>query len=256
MSKRRLFCSRKRLADGVFTVTGEEAHHGVTVCRLRPGDEVYVFTEQESEFRCEVVSARKGQLTARIVGKLTDQVESSLEITLIQALPRSAKLEQIIVHATELGLTTLIPVRCERSFAAAKLDRLRRMALEAAKQSGRRRIPRIAPPVALEELDIDQFDGALKLLACERPCAGSLSKIAREHKGENSAVVAAGPEGGFSEAEMRRLLDAGFACVSMGPRVLRTETASLALIAALQFLFGDWEPPGGAEAECQGDDSR
>jgi 16S rRNA (uracil1498-N3)-methyltransferase len=249
MSRHRLFCSRKRLVDGVFTVTGEEAHHGATVCRLRKGDEVYVFTEQGSEFRCELVSTGKGRLQARIVEKLDDEVESPLEITLIQAVPKAAKLEQIIVHATEMGLTRLVLASSERSFAGERLERWRRLALEAAKQSGRRIIPRIEQPVPLEEIDLGRFDGALKLLACERPCAGSLRGIVGEREGIEAVVIAAGPEGGFSESEMSRLLDAGFLCVSMGPRVLRTETASLALMAAVQCLLGDWEPRGG-QRQC------
>ncbi|HUX05764.1 MAG TPA: RsmE family RNA methyltransferase [Acidobacteriota bacterium] len=250
MSRHRLFCSRKRIVDGLFTIAGEEAHHGVNVCRLRPGDEVFVFTEQGSEFRCEVEAARKGQLKARIIEKLTDEVESPLAITLIQAVPKAARLEQIIVHATELGLSRLVLVQSERAFRGERPDRWRRMALEAAKQSGRRMIPRIEPAVPFDKLDFDGFTDSLKLLACEKPCAGSLSRIAAEHGGVGSVVIASGPEGGFTEAEMRRLLEAGFLCISMGPRVLRTETASLALMAAVQCLLGDWEPKGGAEPQC------
>ena len=250
MSRHRLFCSRRRLEEGVFTISGEEAHHAVNVCRLRPGDEVFVFTEQGSEFRCEVTAARKGMLQARILEKLEGEVESPLEIVLIQATPKAAKLEQIIVHATELGLSRLVLARSERSFAGERLERWRRMALEATKQSGRRAIPRIEPAVPLEELDLAQFDGSLKLLACEQPCAGSLADLAEEHRGIGSVVLAAGPEGGFTPAEMKHLLDGGFRCVSMGPRVLRTETASLALIAALQCLLGDWQPEGGIPPKC------
>jgi 16S rRNA (uracil1498-N3)-methyltransferase len=249
MSKRRLFCSRKRLVDGVFTITGEEAHHGVTVCRLRQGDGVFVFTEQGSEFRCEVISTGKGRLQVRIIEKLDNVVESPLEITLIQAVPKAAKLEQVIVHATELGMTRLVLVTSERSFAGDKPERWRRLALEATKQCGRRVIPRIEPALPLDELDLAQFSGSLKLLACEHPCAGSLTQIAIEHKGVESVVIAAGPEGGFTDGELRRLIESGFLCVSMGPRILRTETASLALISAVQCLLGDWTPPGG-EPQC------
>ena len=242
MSRRRLFCSRKRLEEGVFTIAGEEAHHGVNVCRLHAGDEVFVFTEQGSEFRCEVVSARKGQLQARILEKLTNEVESPLELTLIQAAPKAARLEQIIIHGTELGLNRLVLVRSERSVAVAdRPERWRRLALEATKQSGRRRIPIVEPASPLAELDLTGFEESVKVLACEQQCAGSLKKLIGDHAGAKSAVVAAGPEGGFTREEMRIFIDAGFACVSMGPRILRTETASLAILAALQYELGDWE---------------
>ena len=258
MSRRRLFCSRKRLEDGVFTVAGDEAHHGVVVCRLRPGDEVYIFNERGAEFRCEVVSARKGQLKARVVEKLEDAVESPLELTLVQALPKAAKLEEVIVRGTELGLNRLLTVRSERSAGAVgvrgeKPERWRRLALEATKQSGRRLIPIIEPPVALDKLDLEQFTGSLKILACERPCAGSLRELVREHRESGSppsAIVAAGPEGGFTEAEMRRFLDAGFRCAGLGRRTLRTETASLALLAALQYELGDWETDRTGDPAC------
>ena len=299
MSRRRLFCSRKRLEDGVFTVAGDEAHHGVVVCRLRPGDEVFVFTERGVEFRCQVVSARKGQLKARVVEKLEDAVESPLELTLVQALPKAAKLEEVIVRGTELGLGRLLTVRSERSAGGGgggggggRPERWRRLALEATKQSGRRMIPVIEPPVPLEKLDLEQFSGSLRILACERPCAGSLRELVRQfppggRPGAASpglrprpcrepapppappaapaapalsdtpapslapaAVVAAGPEGGFTEAEMRRFIDAGFRCVGLGRRTLRTETASLALLAALQYELGDWETGRAGDPAC------
>jgi 16S rRNA (uracil1498-N3)-methyltransferase len=241
VSRIRLFCSRKRLEEGVFSITGEEAHHGVTVCRLKAGDEVFVFTEQGSEFRCEVVSARKGMLKAKIVEKLEDVVESPLQVTLVQALPKAAKLDEIIVRGTELGLGRLIPVRSERSFGGReRVDRWRRLALEAAKQSGRRIIPRIEPPVPLTELDMTQFTDSLRLLACEQPCAGSLRTLLDKKRDQKAVTIAVGPEGGYTVEEMRLFTAAGFLCVSMGHRTLRVETASPALIAALQYELGDW----------------
>lgn len=251
MSRRRLFCSRKRLEEGVFTVTGGEAHHGATVCRLRSGDGVYIFTERGDEFRCEVVSTGRGRLKARVVEKLENLVESPLDVTLIQALPKAAKLEEIIVRGTELGLNRLQPVRTKRSFAGTdKLERWRRLALEATKQCGRRIIPKIEPTVPLQDLDLKQFSDSLKILSCEHPCAGSLKSLLAGQSGKTSVVVASGPEGGFTEDEMRLMLNAGFTCVCLGPRILRAETASLALLAALQYQLGDWEPGDEDKPAC------
>jgi 16S rRNA (uracil1498-N3)-methyltransferase len=243
MSVRRLFCSRRKLEDGLFTITGDEAYHGATVLRLRPGDDVRVFTEQGSEFNCRVVDTGKGRLRAEILEKMTDVVESDVHIVLIQALPKAAKLEQIIVHGTELGMTRLVPVVTERSVARGeRRERWRRMALEATKQSGRRRIPFIEPLMPLDSLDLDQFGDALRLVAAEPPHTGSLQELLRAHAEIDleSVVVAVGPEGGFEQRELDWLIRGGFSPFTMGPRILRTETASLAAMAAIQYELGDW----------------
>lgn len=242
MSETRLFCSRKRLEDGVFTVTGEEAYHGATVMRLKAGATVNIFTEQGSEFLCRVLTTGKGQLRAEIIEKLQDTVESGLELILIQGLPKAAKLEQIIVHGTELGLSRLYPVVTARSVSSGeRRDRWRRMALEATKQSGRRRIAEIEPIIRLDELDLGRFSDALKLVAAEPPLTGSLREILSSAGAVAQVVLAVGPEGGFEAAEIEQFIEAGFHPFSMGPRVLRTQTASLAAFAAIQFALGDWD---------------
>lgn len=228
--------------DGVFTITGDEAHHGVAVLRLKKGDAINIFTEQGSEFACSVLSARKGQLTAKIVEKLENRVESLLELVLIQALPKAAKLEHIIVHGTELGMTRLVPVITKRSVATGdRHDRWRKMAMEAAKQSGRRRIPVIEPVSRLEQLDPARFDDSLRLVAAEPPNTGSLKELLAGKDEIKSVAIAIGPEGGFEADELERLKQAGFAPFSLGPRILRTQTASLAVFSVLQYVLGDWE---------------
>ena len=242
MSIRRLFCSRRRIEDGVFTVGGDEAYHGTTVLRLRKDDEVRIFTEQGSEFLCRVMATSKGQLRAEILEKLEDVVESPLQLHLIQAMPKAAKLEQIIVHGTELGMTALHPVFCERSVKTGeKRERWRKLALEAAKQSGRRHIPFIHPATKLTELDFAQFDGFLKFVAAEPPLGGSLRQIVETEESATGAVVVIGPEGGFASSELEFLTERDFKPFTLGPRILRTQTASLAVFAVLQYLLGDWD---------------
>lgn len=241
MSIRRLFCSRKWIEDGVFSVSGDEAYHAIRVLRLQTGDKINIFTDQGSEFLTEVVSTGKGKLNAKIVEKLENIVESPLELTLIQALPKAQKMEQIIVHGTELGLTKLIPVVTKRSIAKGeRRDRWRRLALEATKQCGRRMIPAVEPVTKLSALDFEQFKDSLCLIAAEPPYTGSLEAIMAESDGPKSVVVVVGPEGGFAEEEVEQLIDKGFKPFSMGPRVLRTQTASLSVFSVLQSRLGDW----------------
>jgi 16S rRNA (uracil1498-N3)-methyltransferase len=248
MSEMRLFCSRKRLEDGVFTIIGEEAHHGVTVLRLKPGDAVNIFTEQGSEFACRVLTAGKGTLRAEIGEKLTNTVESDFDLILIQALPKAMKLEKIIVHGSELGLTQLFPVITARSVASGdRRDRWRRLALEATKQCGRRRIAEIEPVERLEKLDLSRFAGCLRLIAAEPPWKGSLKEILSATGNISAVALAVGPEGGFAPEEFEKFLAAGFAPFSMGTRILRTQTASLAAFAAIQFALGDWDRSGNSD---------
>ena len=241
MSIRRLFCSRRRIEDGVFTISGEEAHHGLKVLRLRQGDDVFIFTEQGSEFLCSVLSTSKNQFKAQIVEKLGNTVESPLTINLIQGMPKAAKLEQIIVHSTELGLDRMYPVITERSIKTGeRRERWRRLALEATKQSGRRAIPFIEPITHLEKLDFQAFDNGLKLVAVEPPEGGSLDDILQAHPRCSEVTVTIGPEGGFTGEEIDFLIDKSFLPFTIGPRILRTQTASLAIFAILQFELGDW----------------
>jgi 16S rRNA (uracil1498-N3)-methyltransferase len=244
VSRHRIFCSHRRLKEGCFTVAGDEAHHAVTVLRLKPGNDVYVFTEQGSEFHCRVVRAGRGQLRAEIVEKLGNEVEPPLELILIQALPKAAKMEQIIVHGTELGLTRLVPVVTQRSLARGdRRDRWSRLALEATKQCGRRRIPAVDGVVELEGLDLGQFSKSLCLVAAEPPNADSLKEILAGRREVSSVAIAVGPEGGLTPNEFAMLLEAGFLPFSMGPRILRTQTASLAALASIQYELGDWDLP-------------
>lgn len=241
MAKYRLFCSRRRIEEGVFTVGGEEAHHAIKVLRLKNGAKVNIFTEQENEFICEVVAVGKGQLKAKIMEKLENRVESHLKINIIQGLPKAAKLEQIIVHGTELGISSFYPVVTKYSVAKGeRRDRWRRLALEAAKQSGRRIIPSVDPVCPLMKLDYSAFDNDLKLIAAEPPFTGDLKKIIAAEKEITSVTVVIGAEGGLDEKEVEFLREKGFQTFSMGPRVLRTETASLAVASVLHYQLGDW----------------
>jgi len=243
MSDTRIFCSRKQIEVGQFTVYGDEAHHALRVKRHVAGDQLYIFTEQGSEFLCTITGVAKNRFTARIDEKLTNTIESLLEIHLIQGLPKAAKLEQILVHGTELGLTSLQPAYTQHSVAKGeRLDRWRKLTLEAVKQSGRRVIPRIYPASNLSEIDLEQYAGALRLVAAEPPWSGSLRAALLSQPKSSSVVIAIGPEGGFSQEEIEWFGKHGFKTVSMGPRVLRTQTAPLALMAAIQWHLGDWEP--------------
>jgi 16S rRNA (uracil1498-N3)-methyltransferase len=219
----------------------DDAHKIVDVLRRREGDTVVVVDSAAHEFSASLVlgdgtvSARLGRLLPR------DARETRREISLAQAIPRGQKLDFVIEKATELGLARLIPVHSSRSIAGAsanKLARWRKLARSAAQQSGRTRVPDVEEPIGLRALleRVPRFDAAV--LAWElatRPLREALHALGAAR----SVLLIVGPEGGFSHAEAEAAVAAGASAVSLGPRILRAETAPLVLLTALLYEGGE-----------------
>ena len=216
------------------------AHHALRVLRLRDGASIVLFNGHGGEFaaalRVSGIEAR-----ARIVAFDHVERESPLQLTLIQALVASEKLDWIVEKAVELGVTRIVIVPTQRSVVRLDEERSARRLLQWAKtaraacsQCGRNRVP------AVEYLA--SFGAALAAVATDQPrllllpqAAGSLPATVPGRR----VVLAVGPEGGFNEVEVQLAAGAGFTAVQLGPRVLRTETAGLAALAALQASAGD-----------------
>ena len=214
------------------------AHHAVRVLRLRAGDRVVLFDGCGGEYEARLALPGRGRVLAQTEEHRALERESPLAVTLVQAVSSGEKMDYTVQKAVELGVAALHPVLSARSVVrldgergAKKLAHWRRIAIAACEQCGRNRIPTIAEPVALARYRAPE--GARILLS---PAGtGSLAALAR-----SPVVLAAGPEGGFDDGEERLLERAGFAAVRLGPRVLRTETAALAALAALNALAGDF----------------
>lgn len=214
------------------------AHHAARVLRLRAGDRVVLFDGRGGEYEARLELAGRARVFAETGEHRAIERESPLAVTLVQAVSSGEKMDFTVQKAVELGVAALQPVLSARSVVrldgergAKKLAHWRRIAVSACEQCGRNRIPRIAEPVALA--DYRPPEGAKILLSPSG--AGRLAALAR-----NPLVLAAGPEAGFEPAEERLLERAGFDAVRLGPRVLRTETAALAALAALGALAGDF----------------
>ncbi len=214
------------------------AHHAVRVLRLRAGDRVVLFDGRGGEYEAVLAMPGRDRVLAEAGEHRPVERESPLAVTLMQAVSSGEKMDFTVQKAVELGVAAIHPVLSARSVVrldgergAKKLAHWRRIAIAACEQCGRNRIPEIAEPVALARYRPPA--GAKILLS---PAGtGKLAALAR-----NPMVLAAGPEAGFEDAEERLLERAGFDAVRLGPRVLRTETAALAALAALNALAGDF----------------
>ena len=214
---------------GGETVLPEHAAaHLSRVLRLRPGDACVLFNGDGHDYAAQLLAVGKRELRVRILERSAVDNESPLAIVLVQGIARGEKMDLVLQKATELGVAAIVPVAAERSEvrldaerAEKRLAHWRSVVESACGQCGRARVPEVSAPARL-----DQADGEHGLAQLQRPASAR-------------AWIAIGPEGGWSPADRSILHAAGFSGLRLGPRVLRTETAGLAAIAALQSRFGD-----------------
>jgi 16S rRNA (uracil1498-N3)-methyltransferase len=218
----------------------EETHHAIRVLRLRPGDPVSVFDGRGREWEAVLVSSDRGGAAIRTGAEMTDLIDPTLPVTLFQGLCRPERMEWVIQKGTEVGLHAIRPFAARRSEvdapSAERLRRYRRVALEAAKQSGRRFVPDVSEPLSGLPLPPS---GVLALLLDGGPEATPMvERLARQRP--ESVWLAVGPEGGFEPAEVAALVTGGWWLTGLGPRTLRTETAGVAAAALVLHAWDDF----------------
>jgi 16S rRNA (uracil1498-N3)-methyltransferase len=255
MTRRRFYAPPGAFAEGGASVvlSEEESRHLRDVLRLRAGEEAYVFDGEGREYACVVAEAggRRGAARLEVRGRATaPSPESPLELTLAVALLKGEKFDLVVQKATELGVTFIIPVSTKRSDVrprdgreepggAKRVERWRRLALEAAKQSGRARVPFVAEPRAFETLAGDEpHADSTRVLFAERGGAG-LAALADASRRPTNVTALVGPEGGWDDEELEFARARGWTIVTLGGRTLRAETAALTACALLQHLLGD-----------------
>ncbi len=220
--------------DGRATLEGDEARHLTKVRRVGVGEVVEIFDGRGSAYRAEVASLGRDRVELAILGFATSASVAACRLTLGSAVPKGDRFDWLVEKATELGVARLIPLVTERSVVdprSAKIDRLRRVVVEAAKQCRRDRLMELEPPTPWASL-VGSSEGSLKLIA--HPGGGP---VAASGVGRGASVVLAiGPEGGFTEGEVDRAVGAGWRLVDLGPTILRVETAGLAACSTLLAL--------------------
>ena len=224
----------------------DAAHHAVRVLRLDTGDLLTLFDGRGGEYCAEVVSIARGELIARTTAFDPVERESPVATCLVQGISSGDRMDYTIRKAVELGITRIVPVFTERSVVRLSGDRAERrrdhwtaLATAACEQCGRNRIPAIAaakPFVAwLAETGTTAGDDTRLLLS---PTAST--RLAAMPRPDGPVTLLAGPEGGLTDTEVALAVSRGFGAVSLGPRILRTETAAVAALAAIQSLWGDF----------------
>ncbi|MDW0108991.1 16S rRNA (uracil(1498)-N(3))-methyltransferase [Sporosarcina aquimarina] len=234
-------------SSGVASITGEDEKHIRRVMRMREGDEICCVSEGVGHI-CGIQQFDEEQVVVKDTGRTARASELPVNVTLACGLPKGDKLELISQKATELGMAELIPYQAERSIVKwdekkgdKKTARLRKIAKEAAEQSHRTVIPVISEPLTFKNLLIRAESFDVCLFADEEEAKdGTSNKIAvhlqKVYHGQ-SILVLFGPEGGLSRSEADDLKGAGFLPVSLGPRILRTETAPLYVLSAMSYEF-------------------
>jgi len=229
------------LSSGTEIELPERAARHCTVLRLRRGDNVVVFNGKGGEFSVELTRVSRDDVRARLISKQAVERESPLAITLAQCLSSSDRMDITLQKSTELGVSRIVPIASERSVvrlsnerAGRRLAHWRNVLISACEQCGRNRIPEIDAIT-----DLADFLGALGGEGMRLLLAPDASRDLRDLEPSRAVMLLVGPEGGLAPEERRQAEIRGFVPIRFGPRILRTETAPLAAIAAMQALWGD-----------------
>ncbi|MFL1455104.1 16S rRNA (uracil(1498)-N(3))-methyltransferase [Marinobacter sp. GN3S48] len=234
--------TRSSLSEGGTTALDENAaQHVGRVLRMQPGQELLLFNGDGNDYPATITSASKKQVEVQVGAPAANATESSLDIVLGQTLSKGDRMDYAVQKAVEMGVSRIVPLTTERCDVKLKGDREEKrlrhwqsVAISAAEQCGRARVPEILPVMTLAEWFEHTADCNLRLVLHHRTeqSLDSMNKPAR-------VALMIGPEGGLSPEEITAAENSGFLPVAIGPRVLRTETAPVAAITLCQWLWGD-----------------
>ena len=240
----KFFVEPNQIENGRVTLFGDDAKHISYSLRMAKGERITVCDSMEKEYECILSSFDDGSVTAEIVEERTAPGESPLTIYLYQGLPKGDKLETVIQKAVECGVAEVTPFESERCVAkvksdaeARKIERRNRIATEAAKQCGRGRLPVVNETVSFDEAVAKAATADLALICYEDEDKTTLKQVLTEAKARALSTVAVliGSEGGFSPREAQRARESGCRMVELGSRILRTETAGMAMLAEILY---------------------
>jgi len=238
----RFFISPGQVSGPFITVTDEDVRHIATVLRMKTGDHLLLCDGRGTEYTVRISNINKSAIKTNILGQTTREIRYPL-ITLGQGLPKSDKMDWIVQKATELGTASIVTLITERTIVKVKdeekrLIRWRRICREAAMQSNRADIPRVEGIQTFGDYvrTLDPGPGTLLLLPWEEGTK-PIKDVLRERPGVKNIVVLIGPEGGFSTAEAALAQEKGFRAVSLGPNILRAETAAVVVLGMIGYEY-------------------
>ena len=243
MSNSRFYIEEDLTLGTIVKLTENAAIHATRVLRFEVSDEIVLFNGDGFDYNCQLVSVKKSEVLVIVQNQQSLNNESPLNITLLQGISSGDRMDITIQKAVELGVTRIIPIKTTRSVVKLKDDRAEKrlshwqqVVIAACEQSGRSMVPKVAAPISLADwLFNHKISEALRI---------TLDPLATKHlkdlKDLRSIELLVGAEGGLTESEIAMSVAHGFVGVQLGGRILRTETAPLAAIAAMQTLWGDF----------------
>lgn len=242
MASPRIFCDLRLGPGAQFSLPEDAANHVAKSLRLRAGDSLVVFDGRGGEFEAVILRIDRGHVEVKTGAFRETERESPLVVGVVQGLPEADKMDWILQKSVELGVVWIQPVVCDRSVVRLSGDRAarreahwQRVVIAACEQCGRNRLPALRPTLAFRDWAAVPSEAARWMLA-----PGADESLVAQPRPAGPVELLVGPEGGLSEREIDIAATVGFASLSLGPRVLRTETAPLAVLSAMQALWGDF----------------
>lgn len=241
MSK--FFIPRENVSDKTLQICGEDVNHITKVLRYGKGDKILCCDGMGYDYVAEITETDKQRIICNIIEKNKTDTESDLRVILIQGVPKAAKMDYIIQKTTELGIAEIYPCELSRCVAkindGKKIERWQKIAREAAKQSGRGVIPQVHEPINLSGAVEILKNAEVSFVPYECEEGNYLKPLLKNSRNVKTAAYMIGPEGGFDKQEIEQIAAAGIPVISLGKRILRTETAGEAVLSMIMYEIGD-----------------
>lgn len=238
------YISKSMINEDKAIITGDEAKHISRVLRMKKGDKVTLCDGNGTFFDAVLTDFNEKEVTADILSQRVAETEAKVKITLYQGVPKNPKLETIVQKAVEIGVVKIVPVDTKRAVAkldkSEKIDRLQKIALEAAKQSKRGIVPTVCPCMSFKDAVNEAKQAELAIIPYEEERENSLKEVLTGKKAQTVSIMI-GPEGGFDTEEVELALANGITPVTLGKRILRTETAGLAVSSVVLYEFDEMQ---------------
>ncbi|WP_291633411.1 16S rRNA (uracil(1498)-N(3))-methyltransferase [Clostridium sp.] len=243
----KFFVPKQNIEESIAIIDGEDVKHIYKVLRLQVGDKVSINNCEGIEYVGEITLVDKSRVTINLIEESSINNESPIDVYLFQGMPKSTKMDLIVQKNTELGVKEITPIITERVVVKTeikefkKIDRWNRIALEACKQSKRSLVPKINVPIEFDALLEQLKHMDLVVVPYENEEGYGIKKLAQniDRKDINKVAIVIGPEGGFEESEILKLKEVGASIVTLGPRILRTETAGFTCLSLIMYELGD-----------------
>ena len=243
----KFFTARENIKDTTLIIDSEDANHLKKVLRINVGDKITVCDGAGIDYTVRVSEIGKNEIECDIIDRQKSDTEPNINITLYQGLPKAAKMDYIIQKNTELGISKIVPAKLARCVVKLenkaaedkKCERWQKIAIASAKQSGRGIVPVIDNPMTVDEIIEDVKDYDLVFVPYECEDQSRLKTIVESVPDAKDIAFIIGPEGGFDISEIEKLKAAGIKTVTLGKRILRTETAAEAVVSMLMYAYNE-----------------